>query len=305
MNPMTLLVFAAVVLVLAGAVMQMYVLPREELQKTISNQLATARLQDGMAVEAQIRVLEGTLVNRRSFDEQNLTMALECNHPGFCCDKNDACGRIEWTDSQLRFPTRQLLWVSTRCEKMDQLSVCRSFIGSKPPQVIILKQTGASDHADIQIENTGEGPAWMKYARVEYLERVEKNGQATFEPRFEKNEPSPFRGIEAQTEKTWTVPLHYDQSGFYRVSITLETQNAGSASTEFDFRIARKPTDCRADTQTEPSLFQDPETSQVYERLPCFDCTFAYECRDRWISGGRSDASIGSPAYAIAPSISP
>lgn len=300
MNPMTLLVLALTALVILFFVQQLYVVPRAQLSQTISRQLQIAMETPGKITGETMRLTPGMDISSRSLESDELDLSIECNDPRICCDENGRCP-VRANSDILVVHNAVDAFVSVRCATREKLWVCRAFVGKKPAQLEIKKSTLSADQLDVNLKNNGDEPAWLSSATIEYLSTTEKNGEKTLESIEKKMVPAPFKGIQSGENKNWHMQLDRPNPGAFLVRITFDSLNAGQIQLEIPYSVERENSQCEINATTAPTLFQNPETNDIFERRPCQNCTLAFECRDAWKKQGFALAQTGTPDYAIVP----
>ncbi len=286
MKPFQLIIWAIVALLIIFIAIDLFLtlFPQENITGILQKNIKLAETNEflGKTIDVGTHYIEeDTIFLKNSFDITNRSVAIECTDPNLCCNIDEKCEKeIEWNYTNAKIKKFRSINFFVRCINVDELSVCRIYIGKEPAQAKIietkeLNKAGNSIVLETRVKNIGKNDLVFGKSSVELLKNVNEHW-------LETGEEFPIQNIDLlQTgmEHSFTWNIEVKTLGEYKLVFTFEGQNAGFDKNEFIFENASNEF-CIIDNSETETLSAGNE--RFYESHYCTGCNFAYECLAKW-----------------------
>lgn len=264
--------------------------PTENLELKISNKLDQASSPafsgDLLFVDNEI-ISKDRIILRDSFDNVKKSIALECTDEANCCPLGEDCEKaIKWDYERMIAQKTIDTEFYVRCIRIEDLPVCRIYIGKKPAvskikEVELTNSTNGSNTFNITVTNSGENILALGTIDLELY----KNVNGMFELYDDNFVSQKVKFLPINQEHTFIYSIFTDLAGEYKAKFIFSGDNAGLDINNFIFSTAENQ-NCSVSNKIEiTENISDEKKDEGYydkEYYYCNNCNYAFECLTEW-----------------------
>jgi len=296
MRPFALLTYSIIALIIVGLAITLMVqyLPKEDIFREVRNSIDISQTPSNFGktfYTGKLNMTKGLQITKTSLNQNNISLAVECNDPVICCSNGEECTKpVEWNYKIITFKQDRTVQVYTRCYPYFDEIVCRAYFGKMPAQATIKDieyvDTGGKINSIVNVTNSGSTPLILGKNTLRVLKKVGEEWKDT-----ENTYPSKEIDLLSPNQKhsfVWETNLL--TGGEYKLEFKFEGENSGYDINGFDLVVGSNQVCERV-----PNVREIQDLNLTHSRILhfCTGCNYDYECLAKWME--TNDGNIYEP----------
>jgi hypothetical protein len=293
MNPHQLVIAAIIAIALIGLFFfnfASYFTPQTSLSKHAPSLLLEAQGKLGTPSSVTLSLKQGDTIYARNLDQITRTVSFACSGEK-CCDTLAGCPYpISVTPDRILIHQSIQTTLTARCETINQLHVCKLYIGKAPAQVGMTLSLpsnpftiqGATNYPiQATLYNYGETDMKETIFTATLIQEQIIAGKKNPISIFSTQTSIPEIKVGKKENVVLTFPL--TQTGEFQITLRAQAEDGGFVGETNTILIQGNNAQlCQIDLTKNESAQFDGIDNVCRKKVFCTGCEFAYQCTDAW-----------------------